>query len=218
MLTIILIVVTSAVSVIAFNNANLINKLIFYPPAVKQGGWYRLFTYGLLHADWTHLILNMFALYLFGESIEKVFNNVFGLVTGSCLYMLMYILGLLISILPTYIKEKNNPYYRSLGASGAVSTIIFAYILIYPMNFMGIMFVPIYLPAFLFGLIYVAISFYLERNQTGNINHLAHITGGVFGIVYMFLVFGLISGINIFSHFIDAIQISSFKDLIHFGY
>lgn len=216
--TIIIIAITSIVSFMAFNNAELLHRFIFYPPAVNRKEYYRFFTYGLLHADLGHLFFNMFALYLFGSEIEKVLVEFFGMGQGTLLYVAMYVLGLLVSILPTYFKEKNNPAYRSLGASGAVSAVVFAYILIYPMNFMGIMFIPVFLPAFLFGIIYVVVSFYLDKNQSGNINHLAHITGGVFGILFMFVVFQILADVNLFDYFIQSIQVSSWRDLVHFGY
>ena len=215
--TIILIAITSIVSFMAFNNRTLLDKFIFYPPALRNNGWYRFFTYGFLHADLGHLFFNMFALYLFGDQIENVFIVNFGTQMGSIFYILLYLLALPASILPTYIKEKNNSSYRSLGASGAVSAIVFAYILIFPMQGMGLMFIPIYLPAFLFGIIYIAVSVYLEKKQAGNINHLAHVTGGIFGILFMFIIFRIFGGMNIFSFFIENIQISSVKDLIQFG-
>lgn len=218
MVTIIIIAVTAFISYSAFNNNNIAEKYIFYPPAIKNNQWYRFISYGFLHADWSHLIFNMFALYLFGSAIEEVFVESFGKNSGILFYILLYFTGLIFSILPTYIKEKNNSWYRSLGASGAVSAIVFAYILIYPMNFMGIMFVPVYLPAFIFGIIYIATSVYLEKQQNGNINHLAHVSGGIYGIVFMYLIFILFADINIFHWFVDNIRISSIKDLIHFGY
>jgi len=218
MVTIIIIAVTAFISYSAFNNNSLVEKYIFYPPAIKDKQWYRFITYGFLHADWSHLIFNMFALYLFGSAIEQVFMETFGDKMGILFYILLYFSGLIISILPTYIKEKNNSWYRSLGASGAVSAIVFAYILVYPMNFMGIIFIPVFLPAFIFGIIYVVTSIYLEKQQNGNINHLAHVTGGIYGIVFMFVVFISFANINIFHWFVDNIQISSIRDLIHFGY
>lgn len=218
MITIIIIAITAVISYVAFNNSSIVDKYIFYPPAIKNKQWYRFLTYGVLHADLSHLFFNMFAMYLFGTEIEKVFNDVFGTGLGGFLYVMLYLLGLVFSILPTWFKEKENPYYRSLGASGAVSAIVFAYILVYPMNFMGIMFIPVYLPAFIFGIIYVVTSVYLEKQQSGNVNHLAHVAGGIFGVVFMFVVFRIFAGLNIFYFFVQNIQISSFKDLIHFGY
>ena len=218
MVTIIIIAITSIISYIAFNNSSIVQKYIFYPPAIKNKQWYRLITYGFLHADLSHLIFNMFALYLFGKEIENVFKDVFGQPVGIVLYVLLYFTGLIVSILPTWFKEKDNIQYSSLGASGAVSSIVFAYILVYPMNFMGIVFIPIFLPAFIFGIIYVITSIYLEKKQKGNINHLAHVTGGMYGIVFMFVVFKLFADINIFSWFIEHIQITTINDFIHFGY
>ena len=218
MITIIIIAITAIVSYLAFNNNRIVDKFIFYPPAIKNKQWYRFITYGFLHADFSHLIFNMFALYLFGSEIETIFNDVFGIGLGGFLYVLLYLLGLIFSILPTWFKEKDNVHYRSLGASGAVSALVFAYILVYPMNFMGIIFIPIFLPAFIFGIIYVVTSIYLEKTQKGTVNHSAHVTGGLFGIVFMFVVFKFIVGINIFSYFVQNIQISSFRDLIQFGY
>jgi len=218
MITTIIIAVTCIISFLGFSNKTWVEKLIFSPPAVKSGQWYRLFTYGFLHADWTHLIFNMFSFYIFGREIEKVFLSVFGNQFGMILFVLMYSLGLFVSIFPTYLKEKDNYLYRGLGASGAVSAIVFAFILIYPMSYMGLFFIPIYLPAFLFGFIYIIISIYLDKNQSGNINHLAHITGGIFGIIFMFLAFMIFAHINVFAMFIDNIQITSIKDLIRFGY
>ena len=218
MVTIIIIAITSIVSYLAFNNSSLVNNYIFYPPAIKDRQWYRFITYGFLHADFSHLIFNMFALYLFGTAIELVFKDTFGNTAGIILFILLYIAGLIFSILPTYFKEKDNDFYRSLGASGAVSAIVFAYILVYPMNFMGIMFIPVFLPAFIFGIIYVIISIYLDNKQNGNINHSAHIAGGAFGIVFMFVVFKTFADINIFMWFIQNIQITSISDFIKFGY
>lgn len=218
MATIIIIAITAFISYNAFNNSSLMEKFIFYPPAIGRGEWYRFITPGFLHADWSHLIFNMFALYLFGSAIESVFIDSFGSVAGVGLYVLLYLLGLIVSIIPTWLKEKDNSYYRSLGASGAVSAIVFAYILVFPMNFMGIIFVPIFLPAFLFGIIYVAASIYLEKKQNSNVNHNAHITGGVFGIAFMAIIYAVFVDINIFVWFIDNIQINSISDLIQFGY
>jgi len=218
MITILIIALTALVSYMAFNNQNLIQKYIFYPPAIANREWYRFFSYGFLHADFSHLIFNMFALYLFGSAIEQVFQSAFGTVLGGVFYLILYFSGLLFSILPTWVHERHNSNYSSLGASGAVSAVVFAYILIYPMSFMGVLFVPVFIPAFLFGIIYVVTSIYLEKNYSSNINHSAHVMGGLYGIVYLFIVFQVFADINIFRHFVESIQISSWKDLIRFEY
>lgn len=218
MITIIIIAVTSIISYTAFSNANITNKFIFYPPAVSRGEWTRFFTYGVLHADFTHLFFNMFTLYLFGSDIERVCKATLGEVNGSVCYLLLYVSALFVSIFPTYLQHKNDTYYRGLGASGAVSAIVFAYVLINPMNFMGILFIPIWLPAFLFGIIFILISVYLDKNHPGGINHSAHIAGGVYGIVFMIVAFIWLKNINLVSNFIEQIHIDSVRDVIRFGF
>ena len=218
MVTYIIIALTAVISFIAFNNEFILNKCIFHTPSVKNNGWYRFITYGFLHADLAHLFFNMFALFLFGKEIENVFRSSFGDTSGIVFYILMYLSSLAVSILPSYFKHKNDYNYRSLGASGAVSAIVFAYIFIYPMNFLGIMFIPVFLPAFIFGIIYVVVSVILDRKQSGNINHLAHVVGGIYGMAYIIAVFYIFAHFNLLTHFIESIQISSLSDLIHIGY
>lgn len=218
MITILIIALTSITSIMAFRDMNLMNRLIFYPPAVTLGQWYRLFSYGVLHADWTHLIFNMFTLYMFGSTVESIFKSVLGNDIGAISFAMLYIISLLVSILPTYRKQKHNSYYRSLGASGAVSAIVFAYILINPMSFMGIMFIPIMLPAFIFGIIFIAISIKLDKTQAGGINHSAHIAGGIFGVIFTIAIFIAFANINLLQSFISQIRISSISDLIRFGF
>lgn len=218
MITISIIAITVIISYLAFSNPGYMDKFIFYPPAVKRSGWYRLITYGVVHADYTHLIFNMLTLYIFGAYIEKFFKATLGAQQGALWYIVLYVSALVVSILPTYLKEKNNDYYRGLGASGAVSALVFAYILINPMSFMGIMFIPVMLPAFLFGIIFVIISIYLQKRLPGGINHSAHIAGGMYGIVFTIILFAWFADINIIRHFVDQIRISSISDIIHIGY
>lgn len=218
MITIAIIIITSIISYRAFNNQVLREQLIFHPPSVAAGNWYRLLSYGLIHADFTHLIFNMLTLYFFGPVIEQLLAQSFGAVGGGVIYVTLYISALLVSILPTYFKEKNNSYYLGLGASGAVSAVVFAFILINPMNFMGIMFIPVMLPAFLFAIIFVLISIYLSKRHGGNINHTAHVAGGVFGIVFLIAVYAGFKQINLLSHFIHSIRVDSLSDLIRVGF
>lgn len=218
MITTIIIAFTCLMSIMAFRDTNLMNKLIFYPPAVTRGQWYRLFSYGVLHSDWTHLIFNMFTFYMFGSTVEAIFKSALGSEVGAISFAMLYILSLLVSILPTYHKQKHNSYYRGLGASGAVSAVVFAFILINPMNFMGIMFIPIMLPAFIFGIIFIAISMKLDRTQAGGINHSAHIVGGIFGIVLTLIIFRSLANINLLQSFFSQIKVDSISDLIRFGF
>jgi membrane associated rhomboid family serine protease len=130
-ITLIIIIATSIISFIAFSNHKLLDQFIFYPPAVRRGQIYRFFSCGLIHADWGHLIFNMISLYLFGEAVESKFMEAFGPL-GKLVYLGMYVLALAASVIPTYINNKDNYHYRSLGASGAVSAVIFAGILFFP--------------------------------------------------------------------------------------
>ncbi|MDX9774576.1 MAG: rhomboid family intramembrane serine protease [Petrimonas sp.] len=218
MITFLIIGITSVISIAAFGNYTMMDKFIFRPTVAGRGQWYRFFTYGVLHADYTHLIFNMFTLYFFGGDIERAFKATFGGQTGVFYYLLLYVTALPVSILPTYLKQKNNNSYRGVGASGAVSAIIFAYILINPMNFMGVLFIPVWLPAFLFGTIFLLISVSLDKKQSKGINHSAHITGGLYGIAFMVTVFIAFANINLVSEFADKVKIDSIYDLIRIGY
>ena len=227
-ITLIIIIITTLVSIGGFGNQKLIDDLIFYPPSVRRGQWYRLFTCGLIHADWGHLIFNMFALYIFGEGrintpsgpiytgVEFQFVEIFGS-KGKFIYILMYVLALAVSILPTYSKNKDNYYYRSLGASGAVSAVIFSSILFHPLMGMGLFFIPVYIAGFLFGIIYLVVSSWLDKRGQGNINHSAHIFGALFGVAFTVIACKIISDYPVLSSFVDQIKSMSLKDIIQFG-
>src|SRR5688500_17570590 len=131
-ITISIVIITVLVSIGGFNNQKIIDDLIFYPPAVtRRKQWYRFFSCGLIHADFGHLFFNMFSLYLFGRFVEDGFIQLFG-DPGKWLYLLLYVSALAISLLPTYFKNRDNYHYRSLGASGAVSAVIFAGLMLRP--------------------------------------------------------------------------------------
>src|SRR5688572_22108824 len=150
-ITLIIVIITTVVSIGAFNNHKTMEDLIFYPPAIsKRNQWYRFFSCGLIHADWGHLIFNMLALFLFGKNVESYFAQAFGSI-GKILYLFMYITALAVSVLPTYSRHRNDYHYRSLGASGAVSAVIFASILFNPLTGIGLFFIPIYVAGFIFG-------------------------------------------------------------------
>lgn len=186
-LTLIIIIITTLVSIGGFSNQRTIDDLIFYPPAITQRKqWYRFFTCGLIHADYMHLIFNMFSLYMFGEFVESAFSNpiLFG-DKGKFLYLGMYVLALFFCLLPTFIKHRNDYYYRSLGASGAVSAVVFAGILFNPTEKLGFFFIPPIIPGYIFGPLYLIGSTYLERKASDNVNHSAHIWGALFGVGFI---------------------------------
>ncbi|MBN8688943.1 MAG: rhomboid family intramembrane serine protease [Chitinophagales bacterium] len=189
-ITLIIIIITALISFSAFSNQKIINDLIFFPPSItEQNQWYRFFTCGLIHADFGHLFFNMFSLYLFGEFVEKSFASpvLFG-EKGRWIYLAMYVLALFVCLLPTFIKHKKDYYYRSLGASGAVSAVIFAGILFAPTAKIGFFFIPPVIPGYIFGPLYLIGSTYLEKQASDNVNHSAHIWGALFGIVFIVIM------------------------------
>ncbi|HUM65669.1 MAG TPA: rhomboid family intramembrane serine protease [Chitinophagaceae bacterium] len=205
-ITIIIVIITVLVSIGAFNNQKIMEDLIFYPRVVSQREqWYRFFICGLIHADWAHLIFNMLALYLFGRTVEVQFAEIFQ-EKGKFLYLLMYVAALAVSILPTYFKNKNNYHYRSLGASGAVSAVIFAGLLIAPYLEVYIFFIPIPIPGFVFAPLYLIISAILDKKGNSNINHSAHIWGALFGLAFVIVLGKLVADFDAISYCIEGIK------------
>lgn len=184
-ITIAIVALTCIISFTAFSNDKITEDLIFYPPAITyKNQWYRFITCGFIHADIMHLAFNMYSFYLFGEMVERAFISIFG-DKGKPLYLILYITSLVVCLLPTYLQHKENYHYRSLGASGAVSAVIFVGIFLNPTMLMGIFPIPINIPGFIFGPIYLALSAYLAKKGHGNINHSAHIWGAIFGILFL---------------------------------
>ena len=205
-ITVIIVVITCIVSFVAFSNQKIINDLIFYPPAITNDKqWYRFFSCGLIHADIAHLAFNMIALYMFGELVENAFKQIFGGI-GTVIYALLYITSLAASLLPTYKQEKDNYQYRSLGASGAVSAVVFAGIFLFPLQKIGLMFIPVMIPGFIFGPIYLFVSAYLSKRGGSNINHSAHIWGALYGVAFLIITALALSDFNPITNFIADIK------------
>lgn len=203
-ITLIIVIITVLISLTAFNNGRIMDDLIFYPPAVSNGQFYRFFTCGFIHADFAHLLFNMLSLYLFGRFVESGFIDIFGS-SGKFVYLLLYLLALPVSLLPTYFKNKHNSNYRSLGASGAVSAVVFAGLMIAPYIKVGLFIIPPVIPGFVFGPLYLIISAYLDRKGGGNINHSAHIWGALFGIAFL-IISGKLVGYDAIQSFIRGVQ------------
>jgi len=196
MITLIIIAITCVVSFMAFNNARLMNDLILWPPAITRSREYhRLVTYGVVHADFGHLLFNMITLFFFGRSMEGFFTASLGMLG----FALFYILALVVSILPTYLSNKNNPNYRSLGASGAVSAVLFSFVLLAPWSRIIVFVVPV--PAIVYAVLYVAYSIYMDRRGQGNVNHSAHLWGAAFGVAFTVVVRP-----EVISHFLAALS------------
>lgn len=145
---------------------------------VREKTWYEFISSGFIHAGIGHLFLNMFVLFFFGLVMER---NI-----SPLQFILLYFSGLIVSGIPSVVKHKDNPEYATIGASGAVESVLFAYIMIYPLKPIYIMFIPIGIPSILFGVLFLAYSVYASKRE-GSINHEAHIAGAIWGIVYMLL-------------------------------
>lgn len=182
----IIIFLTALISILTFNKTEVKNKLMFSPYRyIHEKKRWIIITHAFIHSDFLHLFFNLYVLYIFGPSLESYFlAHDFGIIY----YCSLYFLGIVFSTLPSIIKHNQNPSYFSLGASGAVSSVVFAYIIVYPLRELGLLILPgIWLPGFIFGALYLISEHLLSKKQYSNIAHDAHISGAVFGIIFIFL-------------------------------
>jgi membrane associated rhomboid family serine protease len=202
-ITYIIIAVTVITSMYAMNNDLLKDKLMFNAYKINhKKEWYRFLSHGLIHADFAHLLFNMYSLYMFSGFVEETFKSeeVFG-GKGALFFVLLYVGGLILSSLYSYEKHKNDIWYNALGASGAVSAIVFAFIALYPRMKLGLLFIPFFkVEAYIFGLIFLGIEYYLAKRGQSNIGHDAHFWGAVYGILFTFVLKP-----SLFSNFISQL-------------
>jgi membrane associated rhomboid family serine protease len=183
-LSLIIIIVTCIISIMSFNRPGEIDKLSMWPYMVKEHKqYYRFITAGLVHADYMHLGFNMLTMWFFGKYIEMAFQDLFG---SKIYFLVFYVLALIVSDIPSYFRHRNNYGYRSIGASGAVSAVVFAFILFQPWAKIVVFVIP--MPAILYGALFLGYSVYMSRRGGDGINHDAHFWGAVFGIVFPLLV------------------------------
>ncbi len=206
-ITLIIVAINVVLSLMAFNNQSLQYKLIFNPyQVVQRKEYYRVITHAFIHADYIHLIFNMYVLYSFGGLIEQIFTEpqlfgrifpdieFWGVSQGYLYFILLYFGGLMAASLPAIRKHANNPGYNSLGASGAVSAVVMAVILILPTMNLRLFFIPIDIPAFILGAAYLAFEYYMSKKGQTGIAHDAHFWGAIFGLVLLLILkpaFGL---------------------------
>ncbi|MGB0931214.1 MAG: rhomboid family intramembrane serine protease [Chitinophagales bacterium] len=187
MLTLFIIAVTGIVSYLAFNDPLLKQKLLFYPYDIeKNKNYFRFISSGFVHADWMHLLFNMWALFLFGEMVEKQFQHLFQEM-GLTLYLLLYFGGMVAASSFSYLQHKDNPVYRALGASGAVSAVLFVAIVFDPWMTLIIFPIPLPMPAIFLGIAYLAYSYWAAKKGKDNIGHDAHFYGALFGVLFIFV-------------------------------
>ncbi|WP_298765410.1 rhomboid family intramembrane serine protease [uncultured Polaribacter sp.] len=170
-----IIVANVLVSIKGFNDYSFLNKYKFQIGSILSGEKIRMLTSGFLHADWMHLGFNMYALYLFGGIVASRL--------GTSNFLIIYGLSLLAGSLYTLKYHKSEPYYSAVGASGAVSGIIYASILLYPSMSLYLFFIQIPIPGYIFGVGYLLYSIYGMKKQLGNIGHSAHLGGTIGGFI-----------------------------------
>lgn len=201
-MTLVIVIITSLVSILAFYSETLMSRFMFNPYQVYyRKEYWRLITHGFLHADWIHLIINMIVLYSFGRNVEAWMHQLknIGYIRSPYLtYSLLYFGGIIVSTLITLFRHHKDNLYNSVGASGAVSAIIFTSIFFSPLDKIYF-FAAIPIPGIVFALIYLVYSSYMSRRSQDNINHDAHFAGAVFGFIFPVLI-----SFRLISHFLQS--------------
>lgn len=212
-ITLIIVIITCIISIRAFSQQKVIEDLIFFGPAISnRKQYYRFISHGFIHADAIHLAFNMLALYSFGEGLERVlsFPCVFDKL-GKVFFLILYFTSLIVASLPDYLKHRDDYHFKSLGASGAVSAVVFSMIIFFPQSPIGILFLPgIEIPGYLFAIVYLAITVYLDKRGGGNINHSAHFWGAAYGIVFTLVCCQLFANsFDVYQNFLEQIRSAS---------
>ena len=186
--TLLLLAITGLVSVMAFSNQRLFTELMFEPFVIKaRGQWHRFITHAFVHSGWPHLLVNAMVLFGFGQHVEGEFA-LYAPAAPSMVYLSLYIGGILFSSLAAYKRHMHDPDYRAVGASGAVSSVLFAYILMTPANKISLMLFPVGVPAWMFGGLSLLYSWYLDKKRSDNVAHDAHFYGALFGLAFMVIL------------------------------
>ena len=188
MVTLIIILITAGISILCFTGRLNINSWVFNAYQVwHRKQWHRMLSYGLVHSGWGHLIFNMLTLYFFGPVVEQYFSAAFGATTGGILFTVLYVSAIAVSTSGDLLKYRDDYYYNALGASGAVSAILFASILFEPKMGIYIFMIPIPVPGYIFAPLYLLYCWYMAKRNMDNIGHTAHFWGAVYGLVFPLL-------------------------------
>jgi len=180
--------ITVLVSMMTFNKPEMLNELMMNPYKTKNlRQYYRFITSGFIHKDHLHLFMNMFSFYFFGATIETVFGMIWEN-WGNVYFIMLYLMAIVVSDLPSYFKNKDNPRYNSLGASGGVAAVIFASVVFQPLQYICL-FIALCMPGFILGTAYLVYSYYQGKKANDNINHDAHLYGALFGFVFCVVLY-----------------------------
>ncbi len=188
MITFVIILITSVCSAYCFQNKRLFNQLSFSGFLIlHRKEYYRFFSHGFIHIGWDHLIFNMLTLFYFGENVELYYRKVWGF-KGLIYFVFLYLSSLVISTTYSFFKQIKTPNISSVGASGAVSAVLFSFILFQPTQSIYLFLFPIGIPAYIFGLIYISISLYLAKRNKDTIGHDVHIIGAIYGFIFPIII------------------------------
>jgi len=200
-ITVIIIVISVAASLYAWNKPEIMHKWIFNPYTVRsRNEYWRFITSGFIHQDYMHLFFNMFTLYFFGSVIEQYYAAIFGPTTGVIYYVVLFLIAIVVSDITTYIKHRDDPSYNSLGASGGVAAVVFSAIMFDPTSNIYL-FAIIPIPGFVLGALFLIYSYQRSRQMRDRINHDAHLYGALFGVL-----FTVVLEPNVIQHFISEIS------------
>jgi len=178
-----LIIITGVCSTLAFSSGEALSRMIFNPYRVEHNReWWRFITSGFIHADWMHLMVNMYVFYSFGQTTLDNYNNAYE-ENGEYYFLFLYFGGMIVANISSYRKNRDNLDYNALGASGAVSAVVFAFIVFQPLT-MLYLFGIIPIPGIVFGVLYLIYSLYEAKRAADFINHEAHFWGAVFGFLF----------------------------------
>lgn len=205
-ITLIIVILTCVISYSALNNDKMKEDMLFWPTEIdRRRQYYRFFSYGLIHADYVHLLFNMMSLYSIGTALEtREFSHyiLFG-EKGKLLYLVLYLTAIVIAPLPDYFINRNNFAYRALGASGAVSAVIFSYILINPTSRLTLLFIP--MPGYVLGILFIVISTIMARRGGDNIGHGAHLTGAFYGLIFTYVALKIFTDYDVIGVFLQRV-------------
>ena len=213
-ITFTLIALNALFSFIGFSNSTLVDKTIMWPYEIKRKKqYYRFIISGFLHANWMHLIFNMFTLYFFGRNIEAIFAA--ANLGGWAAYLELYLAGMIIADIPSYFRHKDNYGYRALGASGAVSAVVFATIIFDPWSSIYL-YGALKISSAVYAVLFIVYCVYMDKRGGDNINHNAHLWGAIFGLAFTLILIGTLRP-DIFPYVLQDLKKPTFMGRQEYG-